>query len=69
MGLMISKDIWRSYSPTEKKEKLIECLTQLHDIDKKKHNLTGTPKQGCLCNVKKDLEKFIVDVAEWETVK
>lgn len=63
---MVTRDVWFSLSDKDKLSKVVECLNQINDIETGKHQLSGTPTQGRLCHVKKDLEKFLVNTALWE---
>jgi len=65
----MTKDIWASLSKQRKKEEIERCLQQLVDIESGKHNLSGTKEQGRLAQVKKDLERFILQTLEWEKGK
>lgn len=67
--MVTTKDVWFSLSKDDRKKKVVECLDQLHDIQNKKHPLSGKYDQGRLANVKKDLEAFLINTAEWESNK
>lgn len=65
---MISRDVWSSLSEDKKVEKISECLQELYNID---HGVShiGTNKDGQLCNLKRDLEQFVINAAAWESGK
>lgn len=64
---MVTEPIWRAFSKKEKEDKIVECLTQIEEIELGKHRLSGTRQSGALCHVKSDLEKFILNAISWET--
>lgn len=43
-----------------------DALNQLLTIEQGKHPMSNKMAQGCLSKVKKDLEQFIINTAEWE---
>jgi len=63
---MISKEVWKSLNKVDKRLRVVDCLNQLFAIETNTHELSNKPEQGRLCNVKKDLEQFLVNVADWE---
>ena len=67
--MTITKDIWHTLTKDQKRTKMVETLTQLHAIQEGKHTLSGKLDQGRLASVKKDLETFVIDAAEWESNK
>lgn len=66
--MLVDKETWASLSKKEKKQKISDCLIELHKIDLKDHPLYGTPKQGKLVTIRKSLEEFILNTLEWETL-
>lgn len=64
---MITKEIWDSLSATQKRERLAETLTQLHNIEEGRHELSGKPEQGKLSFIKKDLEELVLKFIELES--
>lgn len=66
---MIDKEIWDSLAPPKQLEQLSEALTQLHDIERGTHALSGKPEQGRLTTIRKELELFVLQVIEWEKPK
>lgn len=66
---MVTKDIWFTLTKEQRKAKVVEALTQLHDIKHNKHAISGKLDQGRLAGVKKDLEAFVINTAEWESNK
>ena len=64
---MTTKDVWHTLSEAEKKSEVVKTLTQLYTIEQGKHTLSGKRQQGRLANVKKDLEAFLINTAEWES--
>ncbi len=64
--MTITKDIWMTLSSEDKKSKVTEALTQLYKITKNEHPLSNKLDQGRLANVKKDLETFVLNTADWE---
>ena len=67
--MTITKDIWFTLSDKEKKAKVVEALEQIHLIEQKKHPISGKVEQGRLASVKKDLEAFLINTAEWESTR
>jgi hypothetical protein len=63
----VTKDVWICLSKAEKKAKMVEALTQLHNIDSGRHALSHKFEQGRLPRLKKDLEAFIIEASRWES--
>jgi hypothetical protein len=66
---MITKDLWNALDKAGKNQKITECLEQLYSIKQGTHPLSGKLDQGKLAGVKKDLEAFLINAAEWESNK
>lgn len=62
---MLSKEEWQALSQTQKMSTLAACLQQIYNIEHKKHELSGTPQQGKLTAIKKELEAFALNVVQW----
>jgi len=66
---MLTRDLWFALSPKEKHAEVITTLNQLHTIDAGTHSLSNDREQGRLPGVRKDLETYLLNVAEWQSNK
>ena len=64
---MITKEIWSGLTQAQKNVRVTEALTSLCEIEQGKHALQGTPEQGKISVIKKDLEHLVLNFIEWET--
>ena len=65
--MIVTKDIWLTLSAEKKVAEVAEALTQLKEIDTPNSKLKSKLDQGRLANVKKTLEKFLIDALGWES--
>jgi hypothetical protein len=63
---MTTKDIWKTLSFEQKTAEMKDALNQLLTIEHGQHPMSNKMAQGCLSKVKKDLEQFIINTADWE---
>ena len=65
--MIVTKDMWFSFTPEKRVEKLAEVLTELKEIDTPKSKLKTKFDQGRLASIKKTLEEFIINCISWES--
>jgi len=63
------KDDWDKLSDTQKIDEVTKALRELQQISSKKHLLYGTRVEGKLSDIRVNLEKFILNTADWEEEK
>lgn len=64
--MIVAKDTWNTFSEPQKAQAVTACLDELHKIEHKQHPLSSTPEQGKLRSRKLELEKFVIDILNWE---
>lgn len=60
------KDDWDKLSDVQKTDAVTKALRELQQISSKKHILCDTRMEGKLSDIRVNLEKFILNTAEWE---